>query len=192
MIMMKEEFETRVDLKVTAKEYAVIEAAYMAGKVNDKDAFCREWLNGMTVAEYKAMKERVIVEKLHPMDKGMFTNQRYMEAVFERVHAMPEFKPAEAIIDYMLAESFEVRKITKYDFNFIAAINYPACEGIYIDCRLSGDFDDSGKHKISMGTVKTLEESKDAMLIMGELTGLLTWIADEFISEQIMRGYFEQ
>jgi hypothetical protein len=46
--------------------------------------------------------------------------------------------------------------------------------------------------EINIGTVKTLEESKEAMLIMGELCGLLTWTANEILDEQISRGYFDQ
>jgi hypothetical protein len=191
--MMKEEFEERVGLKVTNKEYAQIEEAYQASE-GDKDVFCREWLNKLTGAEYKAMAERVIEIEYPPMVKGTLTNKTYMEAVFERVKNMPEFERAKAIIidGYMLAESHGIREITKYDFNFYAAITYPNCEGIYIDCWLDGEFDNSDRTKIAMGTIKTLENSKDAMMIMGELTGLLTWEADRFINEQISRGYFEQ
>jgi hypothetical protein len=189
--MMQEEFEERVGLKVTNKEYARIEEEYMASSV-DKDIFCKEWLNKLTGAEYKAMSERVIKIELPPMTKGTLTTKNLMEAVFERVKKMPEFKRAEPIIDYMLADDFGSREITKYEYNFYAAINYPCTEGIYLDCWLSGKFDDSGEMKIGMGTVKTLENSQAAMMIMGELGGLLVWVEDKFVNQQISRGYFEQ
>ena len=188
---MKEEFEARVGLQVTNEEYAKIEEAYMACN-EDKDVFCQEWLNKLTGAEYKAMAERVIKEKLPPMKKGTLTNIRLMEAVIERVKKMPEFERAEPIIDYMLADCYGPREITKYEFSFVAATNPDCSEGIYIDCWLAGDFDNSGSQRIGAGTVKTLERSQNAIMIMGELAGLLTWVAGECLQEQINRGYFEQ
>jgi len=189
--MMKKEFEERVGLKVTNKEYAEIEKAYMASN-EDKDEFCVEWLNKLTGAEYKAMAERTIEIEYPPMAKGTLTNKTLMEAVLKRIKTMPEFKKAESIIDYITAEDFDVGEITRYEFDFRAAIAYPNSEGIYIDCWLEGDFDNSSRKKIRAGTVKTLEDSKSSMLIMGELCGLLTWVENEFVSEQIRRGYFEQ
>jgi hypothetical protein len=189
--MMKEEFEERVGVGVTNREYAEIEKAYVAGSA-DKDVFCKEWLNKLTGAEYKAMAERVIKIELPPMTKGTLTTERYMEAVFKRVKKLPEFKRAEQILDYMLSEDYGVREITKYEFNFFAAINYPCTEGIYIDCWLRGKFDDLGERTIKMGTLKTLEDSREAMIIMGELCALLIWEAGEFLDQQICRGYFEQ
>jgi len=190
--MNKQEFEERVGLKVTSKEYAKIEEAYMASS-GDKDVFCQEWLKNLTGAEYKAMAERVIEIEYPPMAKGTLTTKRLMEAILERVQKSPEFKRAEPIVDYMMADDYTgVSEITKYQFNFHAAINYPCSEGIYIDCWLRGDFDNSPRKEISMGTVKTLNDSKEAMLLMGELCGLLTWTAFEVIEEQVHRGYFEQ
>lgn len=189
--MMKEEFEERVGVKVTNKEYAEIEKAYASGTEVDKNVFCRNWLAKLTGAEYKAMLERVIKEPLPPLRKGTLTNKRVMEAVFNRVKKMPEYKRAKPIIDYMLVKN-EGTEITKYEFNFVAATNPNCSEGIYIDCWLEGDFDNYNIKSIGMGTVKTLERSQEAMMIMGELAGLLTWVAGEYIDEQIGRGYFDQ
>ena len=190
--MNKQEFEERVGLKVTSKEYAKIEEAYMASNAA-KDVFCQEWLKSLTGAEYKAMAERKIGIEFPPMAKGTFTTKRYMEAVLEKIMTMPEFKKAEPIIEYMLASNREsCSEITQYQFNFHAAINYPASEGVYIDCWLDGEFDYSHRSKVSIGTIKTLKDSKEALMIMGELCGLLIWVADEILDQQISRGYFEQ
>jgi hypothetical protein len=189
--VLKEEFEERVGLKVTLKEYAEIEKTYAEGTEVDKDVFCQEWLTKLTGAEYKAMAERVIVEALPPLTKGTLTTKRVMEAVFNLAKKMPEYKRAASIIDYTLAE-YEGAEITKYEFNFVAATNPNCSEGIYIDCWLEGAFDNYSRRFIKMGTVKTLERSQEAMMIMGELTGLLTVLAGKYIDEQICRGYFEQ
>ena len=193
--MMKEEFEDRVGLQVTNKEYAQIEEAYVAGNL-DKDVFCKEWLNKLTGAEYKAMKEREIKLELPPMAKGTFTTKRYMEEVIRRVEKTPEYEKFKSKIDYMLADDLGdatvTPSITKYEFNFMAAISWPASEGVYVECWLCGDFDNSGRQKIDMGTIKTLEDSKEALILMGELTGLLIWVAGEVLQQQMDRGYFEQ
>lgn len=191
---MKEEFEDRVGLEVTLKEYAEIEKAYMANS-KDKDVFCKDWLNNLTGAEYKAMKERVIKEEWPPLVKGTLTTKKYMNMIIEQLEVTPEFKKFKPMIDYMLSDdngNASVSGITKYEFNFMATIDWPNSEGIYISCWLYGDFDNSGRKKIGMGTIKTLEDSKEALLLMGELTGLVIWVAGEVLQEQMDRGYFEQ
>ena len=118
-----------------------------------------------------------------------------MEMIIQRLEKTPEFEKFKPMIDYMLADSFgkdRGREITRYTFNFVATIDYPNCEGIYISCWLWGDFDTSDQKKIDMGTIKTLEDSKEALLLMGELTGLVIWVAGEVLQEQMNRGYFEQ
>jgi len=189
--MNKQEFEERVGLKVTSKEYAKIEEAYMAGS-GDKDVFCNEWLKSLTGAEYKAMAERKIEVEYPPMAKGTLTPKTYMEAVLKMVKGMPEFERAKTILDYIMADDFGTDEITQYQFNFCAAISYPNSEGIYVDCWLEGEFDNSHRQKISMGTAKTLKDNREALMIMGELCGLLIWVADEILDQQISRGYFEQ
>jgi hypothetical protein len=124
--------------------------------------------------------------------KGTLTNNKYMTAVLERVKKMPEYKRAEAIIDYILPVNHYVKEITKYAFNFCATPNFGTTEGIYIHCYLQGEFDNTEKTYIEMGTIKTLHTSLEAMMIMGEFAGLLTFEAIKYINEQIWQGYFDQ
>jgi hypothetical protein len=142
---MKEEFEERVGLKVTNKEYTQIEEAYMAGSEN-KDVFCQEWLKNLTGADYKRMAERKIEIEYPPMAKGTLTSKTFMETVLKKVQKLPEYERAKPIIDYMMADDYMgIREITNYEFRFYALITYPNNEGIYIDCWLRGGFDDSPK-----------------------------------------------
>lgn len=53
--MLKQEFEARVNVEVSAEEYAAIETVYMNSDL-DKDAFCKMWkrINKQHIAELKA------------------------------------------------------------------------------------------------------------------------------------------
>lgn len=53
--MLKQEFESRVKVEVSAEEYAAIETVYMNSDL-DKDAFCKMWkrINKQHIAELKA------------------------------------------------------------------------------------------------------------------------------------------
>jgi hypothetical protein len=182
--MMLEEFEQRTGYRPTLEQYQRIEAAYMSGNY-DKDAFCRKWVEDGGIENEEKKYKWDWVEYQHHYEGKRHTNKSLMEKIFEIVESMPEFEKARGILDYKLAESFTVRELTNYGFEFLAVTNF-GCEGIYIDCWLRGEFcGDPSKNTISMGTLKTLERSLEAMKIMGELAGVLTWVATEYIDENI-------
>jgi hypothetical protein len=109
-----------------------------------------------------------------------------MQKVLEIVEAMPEFEKGKKILDYCLAESFDVCELTNYEFNFIAAPNFGASEGIYLDCWLEGSFcENPNKKTIGMGTLKTLGTTLKDMQIMGELGGILTWAVNDYVNKNI-------
>lgn len=94
---------------------------------------------------------------------------------------------AAEIMDYALPETFDKRQFTRYEFDFVANVNKGGSEGIYIDCYLSGKFDDSGDKTCKIGTFKTLAEGVDGYRIMGELSGLLVIYADMYVNENLDR-----
>ena len=110
--------------------------------------------------------------------------------LFKRVLALVQehghYEEARPIIDYALEESSDQRELTDYRFDFRAVVNH-GCEGIYIDCYLHGEFDQSGKCSCSVGTIKTLREDVDAYRIMGALAGLLTAYAHKYVDSNIDR-----
>jgi uncharacterized coiled-coil protein SlyX len=63
--MMKEEFEKRIGLEITAYEYADIEPLYMNDPKNrDKDAFCKTWLKeGGIQWLFDRRQEKINVQK---------------------------------------------------------------------------------------------------------------------------------
>ena len=78
-------------------------------------------------------------------------------------------------------------KLTAYEFSFDASVNYGGSEGIYIDCYLRGKFDESGRSVLHVGTLKTLRRDLEALQIMGELCGTLTFYADRYVNQNLHR-----
>ena len=66
-------------------------------------------------------------------------------------------------------------------------VNYGGSEGIYIDCCLRGKFDESGRSVLHVGTLKTLRRDLEALQIMGELCGTLTYYANQYVSQNLHR-----
>ena len=78
-------------------------------------------------------------------------------------------------------------KLTAYEFSFDASVNYGGSEGIYIDCYLTGKFDESGRFVLPIGTIKTLKRDLEAAKIMGELCGVLTYYASQYVNQNLLR-----
>lgn len=119
------------------------------------------------------------------------TNTELMNKVFELVKENGCYEKAGAIMDYFLAESYTVQELSNYEFDFIAKVNFGGSEGIYIDCYIEGLFDErttaSKPQRLRCGTFKTLSENLEAMQIMGELTGSLTYYAHKYVNQEIDR-----
>lgn len=96
------------------------------------------------------------------------------------------YTEAEPIIDYAMADD-EERKLTDYGFDFRAVVSPGGSEGIYIDCYLSGSFDQSASTCCQAGTIKTLREDVDAYRIMGALAGYLTVYARKYVNANLDR-----
>ena len=70
---------------------------------------------------------------------------------------------------------------------FDASVNYGGSEGIYIDCYLRGKLDESGRSVLHVGTLKTLRQDLEALQIMGELCGTLTFYVDQYVNQNLHR-----
>lgn len=78
------------------------------------------------------------------------------------------------IEDYHLPSSHPT-ELFDMEFDAICYPNYGGSEGIYLDCSISGVFDLSGEDKeLHIGTLKTLDDSVDAMIAGGAACGALT------------------
>jgi hypothetical protein len=96
------------------------------------------------------------------------------------------YDEAVKIMDYYLPEK-DKTEFTNYRFDFLAVVNPGGSEGIYIDCYLRGEFDQSGKRTCEIGTFKTLGENMNAFRIMGALSGALTFYASQYVNANIER-----
>lgn len=120
------------------------------------------------------------------------TNANLMCKVLELTRKNGHYKKAEVIMDYFLEESRDIRELTDYQFDFLTKLNFGGSEGIYLDCYIEGVFSEDGNEKcerLRCGTFKTLLESLEAMQIMGELTGSLTYYASKYVNTNIRRYY---
>ncbi len=97
------------------------------------------------------------------------------------------FKKAEQILDYYLEDNYNIRELSNYEFDFVAKVAWGGSEGIYIDCYLSGDFDNSPDNYLHIGTLKTLGTSVEDFKIMGELAGVLTYYCNQYVNKNIDR-----
>jgi hypothetical protein len=116
------------------------------------------------------------------------TNESLMSEIFKIIETMPDFERAKEILDYMSPESFNVETLTDYEFDLLAVPSFGGSEGIYVDCYLSGVYreGDTQPRKLSAGTLKTLGTSLEDMKIMGELCGIITHTARDYIARNIM------
>ncbi len=119
------------------------------------------------------------------------TNTVLMNKVFELVKENGCYEKAGAIMDYFLAEDYKVQELSDYEFDFLVKLNFGGSEGIYLDCYIEGCFRESNAERkterLSCGTFKTLDESLDAMKIMGELAGSLIYFASQYVNKELDR-----
>ena len=119
------------------------------------------------------------------------TNTDLMKGVFKLVKENGWYDEAEGIMDYFLPESYCVKTLTNYEFDFKAIVEYGGSEGIYLRCYLEGSFDgnnlDDNMATIPCGTFKTLGDSLRHARIMGELAGALTYYSRQYLGQNFAR-----
>ncbi len=145
--------------------------------------------------DYDRNQVRLWLEKTHPgyTHKEVLwdTGGSLFCAVLELAKSSGDFEKAKSILDYVLPNEHEGLasepvELTSYEFDFVPIVNF-GCEGIYLDCYLKGKFDESGRHTLHIGTLKTLERSLEAAKIMAELGGVFMYHANGYVNENIHR-----
>lgn len=147
--------------------------------------------------DYDRNQARLWLDKIHP-------DQAYTEVLRDTgcslfctalrlAEESGDFEKARPILDYVLPcererydSSSEGAELTAYEFNFVPIVNF-GCEGIYLDCYLEGKFDESGRHTLHIGTLKTQECSLEAAKIMAELGGALFYHENQYVNKNIHR-----
>lgn len=146
--------------------------------------------------DYDREQARVWLEKSFPPQKHTEvlrdTGGSLFSAAVRLAKENGHFDRAGAILEYMLpceheSSIHEKVELTAYEFSFEAIVNYGGSEGIYIDCCLRGKFDESGRSVLHVGTLKTLRRDLEALQIMGELCGTLTYYANQYVSQNLHR-----
>ena len=116
--------------------------------------------------------------------------EQFCNRVFKKAVEMGCFTEVDPILEYNSARCYggDVDiEISDYQFDFQAVVKFGSCEGIYVDCYISGIFqeDQEEPKRIHCGTIKTLETSLDVMQKMGKLCGSLVFCANEVIKDNI-------
>ena len=119
------------------------------------------------------------------IDNRRMTGGQLFEAVIARARENGDLARFDAINEYVLPEDCEKGRLCSYEFDMLPAVNFGGSEGIYIDCSLRGKFDESGRHSLRIGTIKTLRTDLDACKLMGELCGALLFHENSFVNENL-------
>lgn len=159
------------------------------------ETFCRDQEFLSLFRDYDRNQARLWLEKIHPerSHTQVFrdTGGSLFCAALKLAEENGDFEKARPILDYVLPSehegySSESVELTAYEFDFVPIVNFGS-EGIYLDCCLKGKFDESGRHILGIGTLKTLEHSLEAAKIMAELGGALLYYANQYVNQNIHR-----
>lgn len=138
---------------------------------------------------------RLWLEKRFPPEKPTEilrdTGGSLFSSVIRKAKENGDFAKAEAILDYYLpcehkSGTGDKMLLTECRFDFVPIFNY-GCEGICIDCYLKGKFDESGRSSLHVGTLKTLKRDLESAKVIGELCGILTHHASEYVNQNLDR-----
>lgn len=110
----------------------------------------------------------------------MISNKTIFNHIIERLDKAGNVP---SILDYYLANWDEIN-IDTYEVSCIGELTRGCSEGIYIDLYLRG-WDGVKDIYYRLGTIKTLEESREAWTIMAKLMADFQWECGEFISEHL-------
>lgn len=169
--------------------------SWFYGDRDKRSQWCRSRMFLNLFHDYDRERVRLWLEKNFPPQKHteVFrdTGGSMFTAVVRMARENGDFAKAEAILDYVLpgeSEDGDDNKVelTAYEFDFEPVLNY-GCEGIYIDCFIVGKFDQSGRSRLHVGTLKTLRRDLEAAKIMGELCGVLLHYAFQYVNENLHR-----
>lgn len=95
----------------------------------------------------------------------------------------------DAILDYALP-AWDGIQLSDYRFDTYFVVELGGSEGVYISAFIEGQFiqgQKEAKRRVSIGTLKTLEEGLKALQIMGKACGTLTYFAYRYVNENIDR-----
>lgn len=114
------------------------------------------------------------------------SNTTLMNAIVNELKTKGLYDRFQAIEEYYLPETYQVTLLTQTDFEFVFNISYGS-EGTWLDCYLDGQFDQGAKRKIHIGTFKTLEDDMNAALVLGELSGAIFYVGNEYVKRNYER-----
>jgi len=141
-----------------------------------------------TRKEFINMTESKIKYLIERDDYYLDTNTTLMNAIVKKLKKEHLYDRFQAIMEYYLPEAScgDIVLVTRPEFEIISYVN-GGSEGTWLNCYISGRFDEGKNRKIPLGTFKTLEEDLNAALIMGELGGAIYHIGNQYVNDNYDR-----
>lgn len=121
------------------------------------------------------------------------TKKDLIQAIFTQARAAGDLAEIDPILDYILPSDseplcyYQNTVLTNYQFDVVPTISFGESEGIYVDVRLQGQFDASGKDTTYLATIKSLQDDLHACKLMGELCGVIIHHANAYLNKNIHR-----
>ena len=118
------------------------------------------------------------------------TSSELFHAVLETALNSAAGKEAKTFLTWISSKSGRYPHctfLTDYRFVFWPELNFGGQEGLYIDCVLYGTFDQSGRDKLSIGSIRCGRTDLDACQAMGALTGALLYASRVYLKENHYR-----
>ena len=172
--------------------------AYILGKKDDEwlaqlqeklpenpDSIAELLESAYSAHDWNNLMERYTRKMNQDVDTQRMTGGQLFDAVMARARENGDLVRFDAINEYVLAEDCEKGKLCSYEFDLLPAIDFGGSEGIYIDCSLQGEFDESGRKSLHIGTIKTLDTDLAACKVMGELCGALMYHESKFVNDNL-------
>ncbi len=114
--------------------------------------------------------------------KKPYTNNEVFDIIINTLKEKDTFPKN---IDYALsAGRRDCKEIRTYEFNIRNSLNFGGSEGIYLDIWLEYYEKDETK-KIELGTIKTLETTREAMRYMGTLLADFVYELSDFTNKNL-------
>lgn len=111
------------------------------------------------------------------VEEDEFTNATMFETIIKYLQTLPELKSAFEILDYISTEWRCICNLMQdTDYKVFTNVNTGGCEGIYIDFFLKED-----DKIINLGVIKTLEESMEGYIKLGQIAGAFVLAADNYL-----------
>lgn len=129
------------------------------------------------------------------MKRNYYTIQELMETAVQKAREDPRYAKVtkQCVLDYeLIPQVCRYDRLTRCEFDVIGTVAYGTNEGIYGSVFLCGNWAEGCNESATISrfrvySLKTLRTDKDAYLAMGELVTLISYYANNVVSQNLNR-----